>query len=150
MRYKQQLAEPDRLQFNIVNGVDNEVGGCVYKLYCGNKYIINKGKTLSGSIFLLEKGYAYSMAFKHAEEKNEKPDYWFLFYDYIKRHPQYVFQIEVLFESENPYQLLKREQMELDESLSDKNCLNNNLIAYIPQWISKGHRLSFYKYLKNR
>lgn len=146
-----QVKEPDRLQFNIINGVDKEVGGCVYRLYCGKKYIIVKGKTLAGSIFLIEKGYAYAIAFGHQQiEKGKELPYYYAFYKYIKDHPDYLFKIEIILESENPYQLLKREQIELDQMFTDKNCLNANMIAYTPKWISKAYVMNFKKFLKNR
>ena len=30
--------------------IDNTIQGCVYKLYCGKKYLIIKGKSLAGSL----------------------------------------------------------------------------------------------------
>ena len=40
----------------------HEVGGCVYKLKHGDKYVIVKAKTLAASLFFIEKGYAYFLS----------------------------------------------------------------------------------------
>lgn len=148
--------------------IDLEVESCVYKLWYANKYIIIKGKNLASSIYLFEKGYASFIAGGGGRgndsagagqnEWDGTNSYYYKFYKYMYANPNFNSQIEVLLESNNAYELLKREQMELNSSVRDKNCLNNNLNAYIPKyraksksygWINKGSVLAFKKYLKN-
>lgn len=133
------------------------IESCVYRLYYGDKYIIQKGKNLSGSLFLIQKGLAYFLAYDHKEYEGQNR-YFFQFYNHVRSNPGLKFRVEVLFESTNGYQLLKREQIELNESFSDKKCLNNNISAYIPQrkvkggdfgWISRYHVAAFRRFQKH-
>lgn len=156
------------MSFTISN-LDQETGSCLFKLFYGDRYVIAKGKTLAGSVFLIEKGYAYFLAGgggtgrrnlggEGQKEGDGKNTYYRKFYSYIKKNPALEFRIEVILESENAYQLLKQEQIELTKAIRDKRLLNNNITAYIPKyrkstasygWISRGHVLSFKKFLKN-
>jgi hypothetical protein len=155
------------MPFNLPD-IDQEVEGCLYKLFYGNKYIIAKGKTLAGSIFLLEKGYAYFLVGGGGQGNNAtgeghkegdgKNSYYHKLYSYIKKNPGLMWRLEVLLETNNGYDLLKREQQELNAAIKDKNLLNNNLYSYIPKyrsttkmygWLNKGSVLAFKKFLKN-
>lgn len=148
--------------------IDLEVESCVYKLWYGDVYLIVKGKTLSGSIYLIEKGYAAFIAAGGGSGNQEGGvgqhewdgvnSYYFKFYRYMHKNPGLTSKVEVLLESNNPYELLKLEQIELQKSIRDKKCLNSNLNAYIPKyraktksygWINKGYVLSFKKFVKN-
>lgn len=150
----------------LVHSVDQEVGGCVYKLYHKGKYIIVKGKNLASSIFFLEKGYAYFIlggggsGNKNTGEGHKQWDgknsFYFKFYQWVKDNPSIETRIDVLFESEDGFELLKFEQQELDKSIKDKNCLNSNVQAYIPKfrektnsygWITIEEQIKFTKYL---
>lgn len=143
-----------------------ETGACAYRLFCGDRYIIAKGKTLAGSIYLIQKGYAYFIAggggtgttFKSAGQKegDGKNTYYAKFYRFVKKNPRLPFRVEVILMSENGYQLLKAEQLELNSTIRDKKCLNNNIASYIPKyrkstksygWISVAHVLNFKRFL---
>ena len=141
-----------------------EVENCVYKLHYGDRYIIAKGKTLAGSLYLIEKGYAAFIAGGKLASKGHghkewegKNTYYRRLYTYIQKNPGLLFRVEVLLEDSNGYNLLKKEQTELDAGIRDKRCLNSNVTSYIPQyrptsksygWISRAHVLCFKKYLK--
>mgnify|MGYP000892593253 CR=1 FL=1 len=150
-----------------ISAIDQEVESCLYKLFCGKKYIIVKGKTLAGSVYLIQKGYAYFIA-GGGRKGNKAGDghkegsgtntYYFNFYKHIKKNPTQEVRIEIILESNNPYQLLKIEQIELTKSFKDKNNLNNNITSYIPKyrtatksygWIPKSAVLNYKKFLKN-
>lgn len=134
-----------------------EVESCVYKLYYGEYYAIIKGKTLSGSIYLFERGYAAYIAAgggrgnKHAgkgqEEWEGKNSFYYKFYETIYYNPGLPFTVEVLLESNDGYQLLKTEEQELAKSIKDKKCLNSNITAYIPKFRAKTNS---YGWLTNR
>lgn len=109
--------------------IDNTIQGCVYKLYCGKKFLIIKGKTLAGSLMMFEKGYSYFVGYEH--NITDKNRYYYKMYYYIFRHPDFSINIQVLFTSENAYDLLVFEQEQLSKYFSDKKCFNNNLTSYI-------------------
>lgn len=158
---------------------DLEVQSCVYKLFCGDRYVIVKGKTLAGSIYLIERGYAGFIAGggrpnTEKDTLNKKWEkvggsgqnewdgtnsYYMKLYKFIKENPLLPIRHEVLIESDNAYVLLKTEQMALDAAVRDKKCLNNNLTSYIPiyraktksyGWMNRGSVLAFKKFLKAR
>lgn len=145
-----------------------EVESCIYKLYYGPYYVIIKGKTLTGSIYLFERGYAAFMAAgggigrgkqlggKGQEEWEGKNTFYYKFYKMIYYNPGFEFKVEVLLESNDGYQLLKHEEIELSKCIRDKKCLNSNVTAYIPKfrkstnsygWISKRQVADFRRFL---
>lgn len=126
---KQKIA--DGILFEIPN-VPFGVGHCVYKLHYGDRYIINYGKDLAGSLFLIQKGFAYHVAYNQKESDDKTNKTWIRFYRYIEKHPNEKFKIEVLFKNKSAFQILKRCQISLDNCISDRKCLNNNLTPYIP------------------
>lgn len=126
---KQKVVE--EIHFEIPN-VPFGVGHCVYKLYYGDRYIINYGKDLAGSLFLIQKGFAYHVAYGQKEADDKKNKTWMKFYRYIQKNPKLKFRLEVLFKSKSAFQVLKRCQIELDKAISDRKCLNNNLTPYLP------------------
>lgn len=151
----------------IFDEIDNEVGACVYKLWYGDRFIIVKGKTLAGSIFLIEKGFAYFISGgggsgktatgEGHKEWDGKNTFYYQFYKWVKENPQYKPVIEIILESENGYDLLVCEQKLIDENIRNKKCLNSNVEAYVPKyrektqsygWISKAHYLNFKKHMK--
>lgn len=155
------------MPLNVI-GNDPETGSCVYKLFCGKKYVVVKGNNLAGSVFLIEKGYAAFLAAGGGsgkkkggigqKESDGVNTYYFKFYKHLKSNPTLPLQVEVIFESDNAYQLLKREQIELTKAFKDKNLLNNNITSYIPKyrsekkmygWIPRMSVLNFKKFLKN-
>jgi hypothetical protein len=50
----------------------------------------------------------------------------------------------------NGYSILVAEQTELDKCAKDPLCLNNNEIAYIPNWVSQSHKDKFDKFLTKK
>ncbi len=143
-----------------------ETESCLYKLSYGDRYAIIKAKTLAGSIFLFEKGYAAFIAAgggtgkdqggKGQKEWDGTNSYYFKFYKFIHSHPNIPFKVDVLLETNNAYLLLKTEQQWLNKTISDKKCLNSNVTAYIPKyspktasygWISKRNVADFRRFL---
>lgn len=132
----------------------NPGAGVVFRLTYAGKYIIVKGRTLAGSLFLIDKGYEWFTPKKATNETLYKH-----FYNHIKRHPGKRFRCRVLLKSKNHYSLLKREQTELDKARFDPKCLNNNIESYIPQqsditgdfgWIPKRSVSIFMNYLQSK
>lgn len=153
---------------------DLSTGSCVYKLYYGDRYMILKGKTLAGSIFLIAKGLAYHILGGQGtgngvyepvgpgRKKNQGAnDFNWKFYSFIKNNPGLVWRLEMILASENGYQLLKAEQKALTACSSDPNLMNSSTAAYIPKyrranpekgieagygWISRAHVLAYWRY----
>jgi hypothetical protein len=129
-----------------------DVQGCVFKLYWSKFYIVIKVKTFLRQRTIIQESLDRFL-------RKGTPDHHYTsFFEYIKDHPGENFRVEVLFESENPYMLLKHEQIWLDKSKNDIYCLNTIFEAYIPKgiqgsrrsWINRGHYLNFRMWLKRR
>lgn len=135
-----------------------DVHGVVYKLSYAGKYVIIKGYTLTGSLKIINNAY------KQYDPKNERfyaHLYGHLFNHLFKTEDLGRFRIKTFAKLNSKigqYQLLKREQMELDKARYDTNCLNNNIEAYIPNynkithsfgWIHTSAVANFKKYLQS-
>jgi len=132
----------------------NAINGCVYKLSYGGKYIIVKGKTLTGSLFFIQNGFSYFNPRKAA-----KDTLYLHFYNHILETPNGKFRVRILLKSKNAYSLLRREQYEIDKNMYDKSFLNNTVEAYIPKinafgdaygWIPMHAVMNFQKYLNSK
>ncbi len=133
------------------------IKSCVYKLWYKDKYIIEKCKTLSISVSKLEKGLQCFI--KNTPNGRDTKNLAYDFFNYILWNGGGELRVEVIFEHSNPYQLLKREQEELDKARDDENCLNQRFDAYIPiftqtngrgSWINRGYYLNFCMWKKKR
>lgn len=135
------------------------IQGCVFKLYYGNYYIVVMGRSLkwqsnmiSGDIERCFRGKSVGALYLSFSKK-------------VSSTPGLEFRFELLFESDNPYQLLKRTQEELDDALSDPYCLNSSFEPYLSSriqtppiysrwkdkyWINRGHYLNFRKWQYSR
>lgn len=122
--------------FNVPE-IESDLGHSVFKLYCGDRYIIHKGKSLAGSIFLLQKGCGYFLAYDHHKESQFDKDYYNSFYDYVRKNTNKPFKVDILLTSDDPYEILVKEQVELNNAIRDKKCLNQNLKGYIPTFNPK-------------
>lgn len=128
---------------------------CVIKLKYQEKYVIVKVKDSMTGLKNIENGLN---AFLRGGKINEGGLYFHL-YKYVMEHPEGSFEVEYLLDSDNVYQLLKKEQEELDAGRSNPNMLNNQVLAYIPQydhesgaygWIPRNAVLNYRKWLKAR
>lgn len=124
----------------------HNIQGCVFKLFWGERYVIVKCKMFARAKTIIEQSLKYHLKTGMHDKLYEK------FFSYIKSTPFHSFQVEILLESNNPYQLLKKEQSELDLCKTDINCMNTSFEAYVPQftqvngvgsWINRGYYLNF-------
>lgn len=127
----------------------------VIKITYGKKFVIAKCKNQSGYLLTMEKDLN---AFLRGGINNPEGLY-FHFYNYIKKHPDLSLDYEQVIQSGNGYLLLKTEQELLDKGLLDKNFMNNQVSARIPEyneetqmygWITRSSVLHFQKWLKTR
>jgi len=108
-----------------------QAGSCIIKVtYNSKKYIIVKCKDAYGSLKRIESALN---GFIRGGVNNPEGLY-FHFYNYIKKNPHKEFKVDVLLETDNAYELLKREQIELNTGLNDRSFLNNQVFAYIPAY----------------
>lgn len=140
--------------YRIIGDLWSETPSLVKVTY-GNKYVIVKCKKQSSSLKSIENGLN---AFIRGGINRPEGLYCHLF-NYVKEHPLNKFKVTCLLETDNVYELLKKEQEEIDKGLTDRNFLNNQTEAYIPEydfdeksfgWISQNYVLNFRKWLKSR
>lgn len=137
---------------HLIDKYQHKTNHYVYRLSYAGKYVIVKGKTLAGSLYFIELGYGW---FNGAVAK--KQPLYLHFYQHIKANPGGRFRVKVLISTLNQYNLLKKEQQELNKARFDPLCLNNTTEAYIPLysdvtesygWMERSAVLNFKKWLK--
>lgn len=137
---------------------DNDIEELVYRLSYAGKFVIVKGHTLAGSLIIISDTYE--------QYDSIKPR--FVNHLYKRLYDHYIdnlggkFAIKILaqkYKGASQYDLLKREQMELDRHRYDPNCLNNRWEAYVPKynkdtdkygWISKSAVEEYKQYLDSK
>lgn len=137
---------------------NNDVTEIVYKLSYAGKFIIVKGKTLAGSLIIISNTF-------NNYSKNDKIPVNHLYkhlYDHFKSNEGRRFRIKTLAKKGrkiSQYNLIKREQMELDKNRFNPLCLNNQLEAYIPiynqitdmyGWLERSAVMNFKKWLSSK
>jgi len=135
-----------------------DIEGVVYRLSYAGKYVIIKGRTMAGSLIIIDNAYRQ---FGPDKRRFSTHLYRYLFEHFFLTEDCGRFRIKMLAKlnsKTNQYQLLKREQMELDKARYDTRCLNNNIEAYIPVysknthsfgWIDTSAAANFKKYLNS-
>lgn len=140
--------------------IPKDVTSCIYKLWYCNVYILLKTKTLYWSVEKIKKGLHYFL--KNTAHSHNPKDIGYNLYRFVEGNPGEKFRIEIVLQSDSAYQLLKREQQELDKAKADFQCLNVTFDAYTPKymqsnrknkpetWIKRGTYLNFLRWKKNR
>lgn len=132
----------------------HSIGECVFRLYCNEKYVIVKGKSLIGSLKMINSALE---GFSKKDRSEWEIDHlYYHLIDYILEQKEEVeYAASLIIMNPNPYVLLKVEQSQLWENSQDINCLNNSFDAYIPiynestgmyGWVSRGHHAAFMKW----
>ena len=149
----------------IIRG-NNYADSCIVKVSYG--MYDNKAQRAEPKPFVIVKCKRQSGALKNIEDslnafirggKNNPGGLYFHLFNHVKNNPDQTFVVETILESDNGYQLLKTEQMLLDECATNPLCLNNQLEAYIPAydednecygWLTRQNVMLFHKYMKAR
>jgi hypothetical protein len=130
----------------------------VYQLFYDGKFIIIKGKTLCGSLIIIRDTWEQ---FTRGRERFTGHLYTHL-YNHVWGKSGLQFRVKILARVSSKcsqYQLLKKEQMELDKHRYNKLCLNNATEAYIPLynditgmygWLEKMAVMSFKRWLDSK
>ena len=133
--------------------LDESKGRAIVKVSCGDYYMITK----CGAIEWLEK--ELNKTFSSYTNQGVHKDNLHL--KFIEKCHKLGFNkgvIEVLYQTTNGYDLLKKELELLMEHFGKKNCMNSNNIPYIPKtihankgsnWLRQNEYLNFMKLLKN-
>ncbi len=127
----------------------------VYKLWYHDHYVVVSGKTIERSIQNINTGLYYF--FKDTPKGRNPNDIFYNFYCHVDDFPFETFRIEVLSDTDNPYQHLKSVFLELRKAKGDQRCLNLYFEPYIPEktnkgkqksWINKGYYLNYMQWKK--
>ena len=128
----------------------------LFKVFFGKKYLIWKGKSLLQSCQFLAEGIERFIRL----QKTDDTDYLYHVCKHIQKTRCIQATVEVIDNSFlktrkestsiNGYGMLVEEQKLLDRAKNDPLCLNNNLEAYVSNWISPAHKEKFEEYLKKR
>lgn len=146
--------KPNPLAIAVSESILNSIGQSVFKLYCNEKYVIVKCKSLGGSLKQINTAIGNFSKKDRADWELDHLYYHFIGY-ILSLEEEPVYSASLLAMSTNPYDLLKLEQMELWENQKDPNCLNNTFDAYIPNyneekgtygWINRGQYAAFMKW----
>jgi hypothetical protein len=142
---------------SIKSSLIESVNGCVFMLIYKDHFVVCKGKTLVGTL----KNISRSI-----DGLSNKPiDEWpieHLYYHFIAfilggSVDNQDYKVQVYLVTDNPVDLLKKEQQLLWDNRNNPKCLNNTFDAYIPTykeetqmygWINKGQFMSFMRWKK--
>jgi hypothetical protein len=155
----------EKIDTQIYNGI----GHSVFKFYYGEKYVIGMGSYLMGAINMIIGDIGRKARGKKSASGESR--LFLIFSDYVNLNPGQQFKIEILFQNESAYQILKRCQEELDDAIADANCLNSFFYPFVSKrvqtpklywnkmmirrvdlryWINRGHYLNYRKWLYSR
>lgn len=146
------------LQHLIHKYSDNDTDQIVYRLSYAGKFIIVKGATLCGSLIIIDGTYHH---YRPEKSTYDKHLYKHL-YDHYNAHEGGRFRVKVIARVSpklSQYQLLKREQMEIDKNRFNPACLNNATEVYIPLynaetnmhgWLERTAVMSFKRWLGSK
>lgn len=137
---------------------EKDIHEVVYQLSYAGKFIIIKGKTLCGSLIIIANTWEQ---FTRGRERFSGHLYVHL-YNHVWGKSGSKFRITILArvnKKTTQYQILKREQMELDKHRHTPQCLNNAIESYIPQydsatdmfgWLQKSAVMNFKRWLDSK
>lgn len=122
----------------------------VYKIWFGKYFMIWKGKSL------LQSAETMSVLIDRALRLGTKDTDNYLYHviSYIKKARVTRGYVEIIdiadFDNTDWLSFLKVEQNLLTAHKNDTQCLNNNFIAYVPNWMGAEVKNQFDLWLKNR
>lgn len=145
----------------------NEIGQTpttrsVFKVIIGDdkKYYIAKASSIKW--FIDEIGMQYGRALRpHLRKEGtdtKKGLYYPIIRELLKMGDKPVMTLEYIFESENGYQVLKKELELLAEHFGKKGCINENNVPHVPKtthqttasksaWLTQSEMMNFHKLL---
>lgn len=143
------------LSYIVTKYQSQDVLHALFKLSFNGKYIIIKGRSLAGALVMFVNDFN---SFDPTGARANSHFYTHM-YNHILSSTSGRFRIKIISTAESDdgfYNLLKNEQMALDEARYDPNCLNNQMDAYVPKynestgmhgWIPKTAVMNFSRWL---
>lgn len=128
-------------------------GNAIVKLSYGDKYIITKCRDIGW----LEKEFRSTLR-RYDDKELKRENFYYKFAKYIHSVDAKKVLCEIIYQTENGYDVLKKELELLIEHYGNKDCMNENNIPYIPKtihakkgssWLKQNEFLNFMKLLKN-
>lgn len=118
----------------------------VYKIWFGQRFLIWKGKSFLQSAesiaTLLERALRLGV---------DSTNFLYHVAAYVKRARVIRATIEIVdiadFDDKDWMKYLQKEQQLLTAYKNDPDCLNNNFIAYVPEWMGSDVKVAFDKWL---
>lgn len=105
---------------------------CVYKIWVGDGFFIWKAQSLHNSM------YHIGGDMERRIRLGPKPGHLFSkMEEYIISSLATEVEVEVLLQSDDPFELLKLEYTLLQESKENPTCLNVSFLPCTPKWISE-------------
>ena len=157
--------EAEKIDTDVYYGI----GSCVFKFYYGDKYVIGMGNYLKGALDMIIGDIG--RRFRGKKSASGESRLFLIFSDYVNNNPGQEFKVEIIFQSNSAYKILKRCQEELDDAIIDPNCLNSFFHPFVSKrvqtpklywdemmlrkkdlkyWINRGHYLNYRKWLYSR
>ncbi len=133
--------------------LDESKGRVIVKVSFGDFYVITKCGSIDWLIHELNTTLS-----KYKKQGVNKDNLYIRFVEKVHKLDFKKGVIEVLYQSDNGYDLLKKELELLIEHYGKRNCMNSNNIPYIPKtihankgsnWLKQNEYLNFMKLLKN-
>lgn len=122
------MANPFR--YSMKNGEKEKSITCICKLWFGKKYFIRKFKALHQGVDVI------ACDIDRRLRLGQKPeDIYDKVIKYIKRSRCTQFEVEVVFKSDKPQEILLNEYKLLLAGKDDDDCLNTSSEVEFPKWI---------------
>lgn len=121
------------IQFTFSEGPEVVIGSCVFRIDCGKKFFIWKGKEYPKCLDSLSADISWKL---HNKLKCLPTDRMFNLVNHIRLYRLYTLHITPLFFSETPLEILDFEKEQLHINKNNPDCCNNIFEPYVPAWIS--------------
>lgn len=103
---------------------------CVFKIWFGQRYFIWKAKALHQSVNNISQEIDRRLRLGLKEG-----DIYEKIVKYIRKARVSQFEVEMVFSSDNPVEILKYEHKVLKEAMKDDMCLNTLFVPGAPKWV---------------
>jgi hypothetical protein len=133
---KERLEALSDIKFSYVSDLPIDDNYSCFKLFVGRKYYIVKTK----SIQWIER-HLNTLLKAYNSNGMDAKDLYFPIVKQIHNTGYYDVQIEFIMQSDNPYEVIKAEFLELQDHVGKSLCLNKNKEPYMPKYntVTKMH-----------
>jgi hypothetical protein len=125
------LIKPKSTMIKIKKPENSRKVKCVYRIDIGKKYFIWKALSFTQSIKQLEE----DLAWKIKSLKLKETDLFYKMVSYMKKYRVYNLEATILFETDDPKELINFEAEQLAAAKLDDDSLNSSFDPLIPKWL---------------